>query len=363
MPGETIDAFGVARAPYQDTDNIGIGYGSAPRTTFQGNLLELFNYVQRKQGTGQISLVTLVGNGNYSMSSTDTELVTTVALTSSPTWQLPRANTVPSGTRRRFVDLAGVCSLSGFQIAIAPNSTDKISGVNAPIFLADKYSHVILESDGATNWASVDYGPALMRQDNLAFLPSPTTARANLGLGNIATHNVSEFLLGANNLSDITNQAAARVNLGISATATVTYANIDPAAIATPSQLVSDTPSKLVGTDAIWTSQAPITIPFQQTSCPWDFNTFINGLFTIPSTTPTTPNITIVPSNMKLGQSGFVIIRNQVTSAGRTVAWPGIFNLVPSTATTTFMPVNSTNLFEYWVESLSLVRIRVTTGI
>ena len=60
----------------------------------------------------------------------------------------------------------------------------------------------------------------LKRSGNLAGLANVATARANLGLGTIATEAASAYLKSANNLSDIGNAGTARANLGITSTAT-----------------------------------------------------------------------------------------------------------------------------------------------
>lgn len=56
---------------------------------------------------------------------------------------------------------------------------------------------------------------------NLSDLSNASTARTNLGLGTVATHDVTEFLLVANNLSELTPTAStARTNLGLGTAAT-----------------------------------------------------------------------------------------------------------------------------------------------
>lgn len=60
----------------------------------------------------------------------------------------------------------------------------------------------------------------LKKSGNLAGLANTATARANLGLGSIATQNVGSFLQTANNLSDLVNTTTARNNLGLTSTAT-----------------------------------------------------------------------------------------------------------------------------------------------
>lgn len=60
----------------------------------------------------------------------------------------------------------------------------------------------------------------LKKSGNLAGLANVVTARANLGLGSMATQNVGAFLQVANNLSDLASAVAARSNLGLTSTAT-----------------------------------------------------------------------------------------------------------------------------------------------
>lgn len=60
----------------------------------------------------------------------------------------------------------------------------------------------------------------LSKAGNLAGLGSVTAARANLGLGTMATRSAGEFLLVANNLADV-NPAIARANLQLTSTATL----------------------------------------------------------------------------------------------------------------------------------------------
>ena len=374
MP-QTIDLFNPARTPYLDTDLFGIGYGTPgqPFPTYKGTLANLFSYISKKTGGGQL---TLVGNSNYTMLAPtvgppatpgDFEVATSAALTSSPTWTLMPANSIAAGQRRRVVDLAGVIVPGTYQIAVSPAGSDKINGVNAVVWLISRFSYITLESDGVSNWTIVELGPSLVSSNNLADLSSVSTARGNLGLGTAAVHEITDFLLPSQNLNDVLNKATARSNLGLGALAllnAVVYSNLDPSIIATSDDIANATPNKLVPANVVLGSRTPVTIPFTQTGGTWDFSTFLNGLWNIPNGTPSSPSITLVPTNVKAGQQGFIIIKNQSTAGARTVQWPQpIFNLVPSTATSTSFPLNSANLFEYWAESTTLVRVRVTPSI
>lgn len=59
----------------------------------------------------------------------------------------------------------------------------------------------------------------LKKSGNLAGLANVATARANLGLGSMATQSTASFLQVANNLSDLSNPTLARAALGLTSTA------------------------------------------------------------------------------------------------------------------------------------------------
>jgi hypothetical protein len=358
MP-ETIDLFNPARAPYTDTDLFGIGYGAAPTPTYGGTLLNLFTYIAKKTGTGQI---TLIGNSSYTMLSTDFELASSAALTLSPTWTLVPANSLPAGSRRRIVDLAGVIVPGTYQIQLGPAGTDKINGANAVYSMYSRFAYIVLETDGVSNWTIVESGPNLRIPNNLSDLSNIVTARTNLGLGTAAVHNIADFLQSSNNLSELVPSASiARANLALGALAvlnTVLYSNLDPTMIATAADVASGTPNKLVPANLVSTSKAPVAFPpLAGGSAAWNFGTFVNA------TCGHTASTTISASNISPGQVGFIIFNNAKTGGySPAMTWPSSFNFM-STTTTLSATFGAIDMLEYFAQSASIIHCRLTKAI
>jgi hypothetical protein len=158
-------------------------------------------------------------------------------------------------------------------------------------------------------------------------------------------------------LAELTNPAAARTSLALGALAllnTLAYGNIDPSAIATLQQLLSDTAQKLVTTDVLWNSRTPVSL-----GSTWDFNTFTNGLLG-----PITASITITALNAKSGQTGFVVIRGATVTPIKTVTFPQPpFDFINTTTGIYTGALSTLNLLEYWVETPTLIRCRMNQNI
>ena len=342
---KTIDALDPARTPYQDADLFPLGYGSTPTSTYKAVLSALATYIQSKLGTGQL---TILGDVNYTMLYTDYELATSVAFTSSRTWGLVSASSVPAGQRRRIVDLVGIVGTN--TLIVSPAGSDKINGVNSSITFNRPWSYIELESNGVNGWEIVDLGPGLVSNNNLSDLTNITSARANLGLGTSALLNTNQILLPGNNLSDISNAATARGNLGVGALALLGqlgFGNIDPSIISTLIQILNNTAQKLVTTDIYWSHKVPVTIPFASSSV-WDFSTFRNGIYTL------TANSTVIATNIKAGQSGFISLKQGV--ANSVIGWPVQFHFPSGMVTTLSTLVNYVDLLNYYAESTTIVR-------
>jgi hypothetical protein len=79
---------------------------------------------------------------------------------------------------------------------------------------------------GLADMAEISSVSVMFRYDNLAGLTNVPLARSNLGLGTIATAPAGAYLQVAANLADLSNVAGARSNLGLTTTATTPLGNI-----------------------------------------------------------------------------------------------------------------------------------------
>jgi hypothetical protein len=142
------------------------------------------------------------------------------------------------------------------EAAISAEQVTRIGAINS---LLASVNTLIAELNAEITRAELAEESRLLKAANLEDLPSPITARANLGLGSIATHATSDFdaygtatgvqanltseisraqgaegqrLAKSANLNDLTNVPAARANLGLGSAATQSSAAFDAAGTA-----------------------------------------------------------------------------------------------------------------------------------
>jgi hypothetical protein len=94
--------------------------------------------------------------------------------------------------------------------------------LDTPLGTAEAASLYVTQAFAAANYLTALTGAGLFlsKSLNLSDIPSPSTARANLGLGTMATETASNFLSKAGNLSGLGDTSVARTNLGLGSMAT-----------------------------------------------------------------------------------------------------------------------------------------------
>ena len=94
--------------------------------------------------------------------------------------------------------------------------------LDTPLGTAEAASLYVTQAFAAANYLTALTGAGLFlsKSLNLSDIPSPSTARANLGLGTMATETASDFLSKAGNLSGLGSPSVARSNLGLGSMAT-----------------------------------------------------------------------------------------------------------------------------------------------
>lgn len=105
---------------------------------------------------------TRVGNAAYTITATDTNVVTSVAFSASRTWTLPSAaatcigQTCPA-TSLQIIDLLGTVTAAN-TLVIAPATGDTINGAAANLILSAAGVRVMLIPTSGSNWKAIVQG-------------------------------------------------------------------------------------------------------------------------------------------------------------------------------------------------------------
>ena len=135
---------------------------------------------------------TAQGDANYTVLSTDRNVVLTAAFTASRTFTLPAASALKASQAIRIIDRAGALSASN-PLLIARAGADTVNG-GTSLTVKGAYSVVTLRSDGASAWTATvsgkyDAANVAITGGSVTGLSSPTgvvvfsTAGANVGPG------------------------------------------------------------------------------------------------------------------------------------------------------------------------------------
>lgn len=108
-----------------------------------------------------VDQLTLVGDADYQMLPTDRFVATSANLTTTRIWTLPAAAAVSVGWAITTADsFGGVTTGTNDKIAVAAAGGDTVNG-GSGVSVDEKYSFVVLRSDGVTKWTAIGYHPSL----------------------------------------------------------------------------------------------------------------------------------------------------------------------------------------------------------
>jgi hypothetical protein len=137
----------------------------------------------------------------------------------------------------------------------------------------------------------------------------------------------------------------------------VTFAKMASAAIASASEYLANTASKLISVAAAWAAAVPVTITFAASQT-LDFNTFINGKITL------TANMTLqTPTNLKPGQCGCIEFIQDATGSRTLNMTNASFISASGTDITLSTAANARDLIFYQVLADSKVLLNAVKAV
>lgn len=186
--------------------------------------------------------------------------------------KLPAMN---GSTSRKDVGRIFVVENTGGVNAFQLTANDGITNIISSVAIGDRYLIMITDVSTVNGSFTVLFhnNQFLQVSNNLSDLTSPSTARANLGLGTAATQNTSAFLQSSNNLSDVSNASTSRNNLGLGTAATqnsnsvaITGGNIDSTIIGATTAAAGSFTNLTVANTVTISGQNATTVPYLDAS-------------------------------------------------------------------------------------------------